>query len=72
MALARDLKTTAEVLIRFGPRLPGLVEDLLTQQLNGPVAPPKRRSTGWIWGLAGIVLGAVGTGVVLMALAFAL
>jgi ubiquinone biosynthesis protein len=72
MALARDLKTTAEVLIRFGPRLPGLVEDLLTQQLNGPVAAPKRRNTGWIWGLGGIVLGSVGTGVVLMALAFAL
>ncbi|TKZ18175.1 2-polyprenylphenol 6-hydroxylase [Shimia litoralis] len=31
-ALAKDLMKTARVLGRFGPRLPGLVEDLLTRQ----------------------------------------
>jgi ubiquinone biosynthesis protein len=51
-AVMTDLGKTARVLARFGPRLPGLVEDLLIKQ--GNTEPPKR-PTFWRW----IVLTAI-------------
>jgi ubiquinone biosynthesis protein len=40
-AALRDLKNTAVVLARFGPRLPDLVEGALLRQSNEPPAQPK-------------------------------
>lgn len=55
-ALASDLLKTAKVLARFGPRLPGLVEDALIAQMT-PVEAKQTR----IWPLVvlGIFTGAV-------------
>ena len=55
-ALASDLLKTAKVLARFGPRLPGLVEDALIAQVT-PVEVKRTR----IWPLValGVVTGAV-------------
>jgi ubiquinone biosynthesis protein len=56
-AAARDLLRTARVLSRFGPRLPGLVEQALKQQ-GRPAPPPPRPS--WkargLWAGAGAVV----------------
>lgn len=60
-ALARDLGQTAEVLARFGPRLPRLVERALMYQMaqvDRPATPPRRRI--WPWLGLGIGLGAGG------------
>jgi len=40
-AVARDLAQTAQVLARFGPRLPGLVEAALIRQSTPPREPPR-------------------------------
>ncbi|MCM2561883.1 2-polyprenylphenol 6-hydroxylase [Lutimaribacter sp. EGI FJ00015] len=56
-ALARDLGKTAMVLARFGPRLPGLVEDALVRQASGKEAP--RTRSGWVVWL-GVAVGALG------------
>lgn len=42
-AMARDLGRTARVLSRFGPRLPGLVEDALIAQARQPAARSTHR-----------------------------
>jgi ubiquinone biosynthesis protein len=42
-----------EVLARFGPRLPRLVEDLLIAQAEGPKPPPKRRAVPLVWATLG-------------------
>ena len=60
-AMARDLQNTATVLMRFGPRLPRLVENALIRHANPPPPPPKR----WPFFLLGL---ACGTGVGLLAL----
>ena len=57
-ALARDLGQTAEVLARFGPRLPRLVERALMAQVDRPETQPRRRI--WPWLGLGIGLGAGG------------
>ena len=63
-AVLRDLVETVRVLARFGPRLPGLVEEQLIR-LRSPVSPPARTGLriGWIWvgllGLAAFALGLV-------------
>ncbi len=53
-ALARDLGRTAQVMARFGPKLPALVETALLAQIQPP-APVER--TGWAakagWALSG-------------------
>jgi ubiquinone biosynthesis protein len=58
-AVVSDLASTAMVLARFGPRLPGLVEAALLQQSNPHPAPrgPRKR---WIAlaGLSGMLAGA--------------
>ena len=59
-AVLRDLVQTAQVLGRFGPRLPGLVEAALIRQSEGDDAPkrsPWRVRLGW--GAAGAALAAV-------------
>ncbi|WP_136635967.1 2-polyprenylphenol 6-hydroxylase [Pseudooceanicola onchidii] len=59
VALARDLKKTAEVLTRFGPRLPMLVERSLMHQMaqieQRRPAPSRAR---YLWLGAGGVIGA--------------
>jgi len=61
-ALARDLGRTGEVLARFGPRLPHLVQNLLIQQMNAVEAdqqkPRNPRRVSYFWGLGGVILGA--------------
>ncbi|MFV0491824.1 MAG: 2-polyprenylphenol 6-hydroxylase [Pseudorhodobacter sp.] len=57
-ALVRDLKKTALVLARFGPKLPQLVEGQLIRQAEGPSPrPPARRGHPIFWTGLGIVLG---------------
>ncbi|MEP2534307.1 2-polyprenylphenol 6-hydroxylase [Shimia sp.] len=57
-ALGRDLLKTARVLVRFGPRLPGLVEEVLIRQATPEVAvKPRRWSSAVIGGVVGAVLG---------------
>jgi len=49
-AVARDLARTGRVLARFGPRLPGLVERALLDQIGTPRAAPRpdwRGRVGW-------------------------
>lgn len=61
VALARDLVSTVQVLARFGPKLPRLVENLLISQADGPKAPAPRQGVPVLWALAGaVVLLAVG------------
>lgn len=61
-AVMRDLGKTARVLARFGPKLPGMVEDILTRQNALPeVAKPsghRWRAVGWA--MFGCALGAAG------------
>lgn len=64
-ALLRDLVQTAQVLGRFGPKLPALVEAQLVRQ-SRPEAELKRPLHPALWMLAGGAL--VGAGVVLGAL----
>ena len=42
-AVVRDLAKTARVMSRFGPRLPGLVEDILIAQARRPEAGSRHR-----------------------------
>lgn len=56
-ALMRDLSRTGEVLARFGPRLPMLVQNALAQQMaEKDRRPPKQHPYLWLAG--GVVLGA--------------
>lgn len=54
-ALLRDMAKTAEVLGRFGPRLPQLAEDMLIGQSGEENSP--RRGVPWSW-IGGMALGA--------------
>ncbi|MGI3164049.1 2-polyprenylphenol 6-hydroxylase [Pseudooceanicola sp. 200-1SW] len=59
-AMLTDLGRTVKVLGRYGPRLPDLVDEVLTRQLQGPPKPP--RPPLWprlAWGAGGLALGAV-------------
>jgi len=60
-AVANDLARTARILVRFGPRLPQMVEDVLIRQAQGP-APAPRRSP-----LRALGYAALGGGVTLVA-----
>ena len=55
-ALLRDLRRTAVVLARFGPKLPAMVESALIRQNAPPPPPPKRRK--WLAPLGWTLLGA--------------
>ena len=66
-AMARDLKRTVEVLARFGPRLPMLVEHGLMAQMNQLKSKPKRsRWSGLWWLLLGLVAGGGGAVAVML------
>ncbi len=54
-ALVRDLVSTVQVLARFGPKLPRLVENLLIAQAEGPKPTPPRRGLPVIWAVFGAV-----------------
>jgi ubiquinone biosynthesis protein len=56
-AVAKDLLETAQVMARFGPRLPALVEQALIAQAQQP-QPPKRNSHWVLPALFGAVGGA--------------
>jgi ubiquinone biosynthesis protein len=59
-AIARDLAKTAQVLARFGPRLPGLVEAMLIRQ-SARDAPQSQKTRSWKgaqWLVAGGIIGA--------------
>ena len=60
LALVRDLARTAQVLARFGPKLPRLMEDLLIRQAELPQAMPTRKVPLVVWLLVGgaVVLAA--------------
>ena len=61
-AVLRDLGKTAQVMARFGPRLPGLVEAALIRQATGGDAEP--RPSRWaplLWIGLGALTGAGGT-----------
>ena len=53
LALIRDLARTAQVLARFGPKLPRLMEDLLIRQAAVPAPMPPRRALPLVWALIG-------------------
>ena len=60
-ALLRDLKKTAMVLARFGPKLPRLVEAQLVRQSQIKAEPePKRGLHPLYWTLAGAAIALVG------------
>ncbi|MDT8858003.1 2-polyprenylphenol 6-hydroxylase [Paracoccaceae bacterium Fryx2] len=59
-ALLRDLGKTARVMARFGPKLPGMMEDLLIRQSQPiVVVQPRPRTHPLLW----MALGAACTGV---------
>jgi ubiquinone biosynthesis protein len=59
-ALLRDLVKTAQVLARFGPRLPRMVENALIAQADvpTPLPPRRRRRTVLVIGAAALILAA--------------
>ncbi len=57
-AFAKDLGKTALVLARFGPRLPGLMEQLLIAQAQGAPEPKTSKlKSAVIWTLVGALIG---------------
>lgn len=68
-ALTRDLASTAQVLARFGPRLPALVEAALIRQSEPPAPRPALWKSAAGIGLValGILAGSAGTALILMA-----
>jgi len=59
-ALVRDLGKTAAVMARFGPKLPGIMEDILTRETRAP-EPQRRGGSIWmpaLWCLLGAAVGA--------------
>ena len=58
-ALLRDLAKTAIVLARFGPRLPGLVEQRLIRQIEPPAPPPAKPVHPLVWMLTGAAITGV-------------
>jgi len=57
-AVLKDLAQTARVLARFGPRLPEMVEDLMTQNSRShDHHHPKSSSGRFVWGILGLVIG---------------
>jgi len=60
-AIAQSLGKTLAVLARFGPRLPQLVETAIMRSAapTPPEVPRRRRRDLALWGIGGLVLGAV-------------
>ncbi|WP_091846530.1 2-polyprenylphenol 6-hydroxylase [Palleronia pelagia] len=61
-ALVRDLRKTAVVLARFGPKLPGIAEAALIAQ-SRPAEPQRPARLPWVVLGAALTLGAMGIGV---------
>ena len=60
-AVIRDLANTLQVVARFGPRLPSLVEAALIRQSQADDPPPKQRFWRYVLiGVIGLLLGASG------------
>ncbi len=58
-AALRDLRRTLEVLGRFGPRLPQIVEEALIRQSRPAASPPRKEAGPRLgWACAGVVAGA--------------
>jgi ubiquinone biosynthesis protein len=68
-AASRDLGKTLAVLSRYGPRLPGIVENALIRQ-SMPVAPAPEPNRVWpaVWALGGAVTGAAAVAVIFLLL----
>jgi len=64
LALLRDLSATLRVLARFGPRLPGIVEQALIRQAVPPVPEKRSRSLPY-WAVGVAVAAALILGVIL-------
>ena len=61
VALAKDLVSTLQVLARFGPKLPRLMENFLISQAGGQQVAAPRRGVPVVWAVLGaIVLLAAG------------
>jgi ubiquinone biosynthesis protein len=61
VALLRDLGKAAQIMARFGPRLPKLIEDALIAAADQPKPATKRSAASWaLWGAGSI--GLVGFG----------
>ncbi len=61
MAVLRDLGRTAQVLARFGPKLPRMMEDMLIRQAAVPQPLPRHRAVPLFWAvIGGAVLLAAG------------
>ncbi len=62
-ALLRDLAKTVNVLARFGPKLPALVEGHLVRMGNPPPTIKPQRHVAWplLWLVVGLCLGAAAT-----------
>lgn len=59
-AAFRDLRRTVEVLARFGPKLPGMVENALLRTAEPPAPQsPKNKLFWFAWLAAGVFVGAV-------------
>ncbi len=58
-AVISDLTSTAMVLARFGPRLPGLVENALMAQTNPPQVDHRPRKRWYVLAAAGGAVGGV-------------
>jgi len=60
-AMVKDLMKTAQVVSRFGPKLPALVENALKQSQTQPVAPPpaQTRKTVVTFGAGAAVMAAL-------------
>ena len=68
VALAKDLLNTLQVLARFGPKLPRLMENFLISQAENRNLPPPQRGVPVSWVVLGaVVLAALGvwTGVLI-------
>ncbi|MEO8240661.1 MAG: 2-polyprenylphenol 6-hydroxylase [bacterium] len=59
LATLRDLGRAAQILARFGPKLPKMIEALLIRQAEGPLPLPERRVVPLV---VALVLGGVLTG----------
>ena len=64
-ALLRDMAKTAQVIARFGPKLPGIAEAALIRQTEDQTTPPAKSKAGpvvWMGVGAGILLAGIWIG----------
>ena len=61
-AMLRDLQRTLQVLSRFGPKLPGLVENALLRTGQPLADEPKPRRWPWVLGIASAGIAGLAAG----------